>query len=80
MDEPMEGLAPIYVQAVANVILQLKQGSSISMLLVIPELALALRLADQICVMTNGNTVFVGSPGELENRPDIQARYIGVGQ
>lgn len=80
MDEPMEGLAPIYVQAVAEVIQQLRQEGGLSILLVIPDLAMALQLADQICVMGTGEIVFSGLPKELESRPDIQARYIGVGR
>ncbi|MGH7860645.1 MAG: ABC transporter ATP-binding protein [Candidatus Dormibacteraceae bacterium] len=79
MDEPMEGLSPVYVQAVAEVIQRLRREGSLSILLVIPELALALKLADRICVMSTGEIVFTGTPEELQARSDVQARYIGVG-
>lgn len=79
MDEPMEGLAPLYVQTVVEVIRQLRQEGDLSILLVIPELAIAMELADRVCVMETGRIAFAGRPAELEARKDIQARYIGVG-
>jgi branched-chain amino acid transport system ATP-binding protein len=79
MDEPMEGLAPFYVQVVAETIQRLRTESGLSILLVVPELALALRLADRICVMSTGRVVFEGPPMELAERTDVQTRYIGVG-
>lgn len=79
MDEPMEGLSPVYVQIVAHVIQELRTEAELAILLVIPELALALKLADRICIMSTGTIVFDGTPQELEQSPEIQARYIGVG-
>jgi branched-chain amino acid transport system ATP-binding protein len=79
MDEPMEGLSPVYVQIVAHVIQELRKEAELAILLVIPELALALQLADRFCIMSTGSIVFDGTPEELEKSPDIQARYLGVG-
>jgi branched-chain amino acid transport system ATP-binding protein len=78
MDEPMEGLSPVYVQIVANVIQALRNEAERAILLVIPELALAVQLADRICIMSTGSIVFDGTPRELEESPDTQARYLGV--
>jgi branched-chain amino acid transport system ATP-binding protein len=80
MDEPMEGLSPVYVQTVVEVIEQLRAQGDLSILLVVPELAVALRLADHVCVMSTGQIVFQGTPAELESRKDVQARYIGIGE
>lgn len=79
MDEPMEGLSPAFVQTVVEVIRELRQEGDLSILLVVPELAVALDLADRVCVMDTGSVVFSGQPAELQERRDIQARYIGVG-
>ena len=79
MDEPMEGLSPRFVQTVVEVIRGLRQEGDLSILLVVPELAIALDLADRVCVMATGRIAFTGSPAELEQRKDIQARYMGVG-
>jgi len=78
-DEPMEGLSPVFVQTVVEVIRALRQEGDLSILLVIPELAIALDLADRVCVMETGRIAFAGRPEELEARKDIQSRYIGVG-
>ena len=80
MDEPMEGLSPVYVEIVVDVVRRLRDAGGISILLVVPELEIALDLADSICVMGTGAVVFSGTPDELRERTDIQARYIGIEQ
>jgi branched-chain amino acid transport system ATP-binding protein len=80
MDEPMEGLSPVNVDVVIDVVRRLRDAGGISILLVVPELAIALDLADEICVMSTGEVVFSGSADELRERTDIQARYIGIEQ
>jgi branched-chain amino acid transport system ATP-binding protein len=80
MDEPMEGLSPVYVEIVIDVIRKLRDAGGVSILLVVPELEIALDLADSICVMGTGSVVFKGTPDELRERTDIQARYIGIEQ
>lgn len=80
MDEPMEGLSPAFVDIVCDVIKRLRDAGGISILLVVPELDVALDLADGICVLSTGEVVFRGTPDELRQRPDVQARYIGIEQ
>lgn len=79
MDEPTEGLAPVYVDVVLDVIHQLKSQPDLSLLVVLPELPLALAVADHVYVMRSGVMAFEGSPDELKARPDIQDQLIGVG-
>jgi branched-chain amino acid transport system ATP-binding protein len=79
MDEPTEGLAPLFIDIVLDVIRDLKSASELGILIVVQELPIALAIADRICVLDKGNIVFDGSPQELTERPDIQARFIGVG-
>lgn len=79
LDEPMEGLSPVFVQIVVDVIRELRREGDLSILLVIPELAIALDLADHVCVMGTGQIAFSGRPDELKADKDVQARYIGVG-
>lgn len=80
MDEPMEGLSPVYVDIVIEVVRRLRDAGGISILLVVPELEIALDLADSVCVMSTGEVVFDGTPDELRERTDVQARYIGIEQ
>lgn len=79
LDEPTEGLAPRYVDVVLDVIRDLKAQPDLALLAVLPELPLALSVADRIYVMKKGVMAFEGTPEELESRPDIQQQLIGVG-
>jgi len=78
MDEPTEGLAPVIVDTVADVIRTLRREKQ-SILLIEQDLQLALELVDHVYVMTKGRIVWQGSAGELGTRPDIQATYLGMG-
>jgi branched-chain amino acid transport system ATP-binding protein len=64
---------------VLDIIRDLRSAGKLGILIVVQELPIALAIADHICVMDRGSIVFDGSPQELTARPDIQARYIGVG-
>ncbi|HVH77141.1 MAG TPA: ABC transporter ATP-binding protein [Stellaceae bacterium] len=79
MDEPTEGLAPLFMDIVLDVIRELRASGELGILIVVQELPIALAIADHICVLDKGRTVFEGSPQELEKQPEVQARYIGVG-
>jgi branched-chain amino acid transport system ATP-binding protein len=77
MDEPSEGLAPIIVDEVGDIILKLK-ATGLSVLLVEQNLPLALRVSDYAYVMDRGQIVYEGSTEELADNPRVQAEYIGV--
>jgi branched-chain amino acid transport system ATP-binding protein len=79
MDEPTEGLAPLFIGIVLDVIRELRSAGELGILIVVQELPIALAIADHICVLDKGRIVFDGSPQELTEHPDIQARYIGIG-
>jgi branched-chain amino acid transport system ATP-binding protein len=78
MDEPTEGLAPVYVENVLTTVKQLQESGQ-SILLVVQELDVALEIADCIYVMSGGRIVFEGEPAEFRKRRDIQARFLGIG-
>lgn len=79
MDEPTEGLAPLFIDIVLDVVRDLRSAGEMGILIVVQELPIALAIADHICVLDKGSIVFDGSPQELKEHPDIQARHIGVG-
>ena len=79
MDEPTEGLAPVYVQAFVDVLTELRQIGDLGILLVVHELPIATSVADRITVMNKGTMVFEGSAEQLASDPDVQERHIGVG-
>jgi len=77
MDEPSEGLAPIIVQEVGQVIRQLKQ-SGFSILLVEQNLSLALGIADYAYIISKGTIVYESTPTELMKDEETKAKYLGV--
>lgn len=77
MDEPSEGLAPILVQELTQVLARLKQDG-LSFLLVEQNFPLALKLADRVFVLTKGRVVFEGTPPALEAATQVRQRYLGV--
>ncbi len=78
MDEPSEGLSPLLVQEVEDIILHLRK-SGVSILLVEQNLGLALAVADRVCIMNKGAIVLSGSSAEIEQSGDTVRRYLGVG-
>jgi branched-chain amino acid transport system ATP-binding protein len=77
MDEPSEGLAPLIVKEVGDVICRLKQRG-FSILLVEQNLPMASRAADYLYVMSNGKIVYESTPGQLKTNAEVKAKYIGV--
>lgn len=77
MDEPSEGLAPLIVKEISNVILRLAK-SGVAILLVEQNFNMAMRLADHVYVMSRGGVVFQSTPEELVGNEAIKARYLGM--
>jgi len=77
MDEPTEGLAPLLVREVARVIGNLK-SQGLSILLVEQNLPLALRVADQVHVLSRGRIVHSSAPQALWENEEIKGRYLGL--
>jgi len=78
MDEPTEGLSPLFVKEVGRAIQSLKKEGKLSILLVEQNLAIGLKLADYMYIMNKGVIVFEGLSEGLLNRPDIQSTYLGI--
>lgn len=77
MDEPTEGLAPLFVKKVGEVIRKL-QRAGISILLVEQNLRFTINHTDHIHVMNRGMIVHSSSPQELEENNEIRSKYLGV--
>jgi branched-chain amino acid transport system ATP-binding protein len=77
MDEPTEGLSPLYVQTVGQVIRRLRQAG-IAILLVEQNLRFALKHTDYVHILNKGVIVHSSSPGELDANPAVKSRYLGV--
>jgi branched-chain amino acid transport system ATP-binding protein len=77
VDEPTEGLAPLLVQTLTEVLAEInRRGTTI--LLVEQTLEVALALSSRIYVMDQGRVQFEGTPDQLRHDPTIQQRFLGV--
>ncbi|HEX9477540.1 MAG TPA: Tm-1-like ATP-binding domain-containing protein, partial [Methylomirabilota bacterium] len=78
MDEPTEGLAPVIVQQVAEMLKRLAADGSISVLLIEQNLGVAIEAADTVDVMVNGRIARSMPSAELAADRDLQQRLLGV--
>jgi len=76
LDEPCEGLAPVIVEALGEVIASLK--AEVPILLAEQNARFALGIADRGYVIEKGRVVFRGSRKELLDNREVQERYLAV--
>jgi branched-chain amino acid transport system ATP-binding protein len=77
MDEPSEGLAPVMVQNLEDIILELKR-SGLGILLVEQNLYSALAVADRVYVLETGRVVYAALASEVEAEPERLTKFLGV--
>jgi branched-chain amino acid transport system ATP-binding protein len=77
IDEPTEGLAPLIVQVVMDVILDI-QRKGVAVVLVEQKLTIALKVAERVFVMGHGEIVFTGTPEDLRARPEVRREWLEV--
>jgi branched-chain amino acid transport system ATP-binding protein len=77
LDEPSEGLAPIVVQEIVEVLKKLKR-EGLAILLVEQNLHAALALADRHHILNKGAIVFTGTSEEVERNEYVKQTYLAV--
>jgi branched-chain amino acid transport system ATP-binding protein len=78
MDEPSEGLAPIVIEEIAEVIKAHLTRSSLAVLLVEQNLKLALDVADRVYLMSKGTIVHEDTVDGFARDPTAQSRWLGA--
>ncbi len=77
IDEPTEGLAPMIVQAVGEMITDINR-KGVSVVLVEQKLVIALKVSHRVAVMGHGRIVFEGTPDELIANHTIMEEWLAV--
>jgi branched-chain amino acid transport system ATP-binding protein len=77
MDEPSEGLAPVMVQHLEEIVIDLRKAG-LSILLVEQNLYSALATSERVYVLDTGKIVFEGVTSELAKEPERLFDYLGV--
>jgi branched-chain amino acid transport system ATP-binding protein len=77
IDEPTEGLAPLIVQQVGDLIAEIARRG-VAILLVEQKLAIAMRISHRVYVMGHGCIVFEGTPAELKANEAMRKEWLEV--
>jgi branched-chain amino acid transport system ATP-binding protein len=77
VDEPTEGLAPLLVQNLTDILAAINRTGT-TILLVEQTLEVALALSRRLYVMDQGRIQFQGTPDELRKDPKIQQRFLEI--
>jgi branched-chain amino acid transport system ATP-binding protein len=77
IDEPTEGLAPLIVQQVGDLIAEIARRG-VAILLVEQKLSIAMRISHRVYVMGHGRIVFEGTPAELRDNEAVRKEWLEV--
>ena len=77
IDEPTEGLAPLIVQQVGDLIAEIARRG-VAILLVEQKLSIAMRISHRVYVMGHGRIVFEGTPAELTTNAAVRKEWLEV--
>jgi branched-chain amino acid transport system ATP-binding protein len=80
MDEPMEGLAPVIIEALTAVLARLRSETELSIVLVEQNSRVALEFSERAVIMDKGRIVYDGASAALRDDPDRLAKLIGVSE
>ena len=77
IDEPTEGLAPIIVQQVGDLIAEIARRG-VAILLVEQKLSIAMRISHRVYVMGHGRIVFEGTAAEFTANRAVRREWLEV--
>jgi len=77
LDEPSEGLAPIIVQRIGQLILELREAG-VSILMAEQNMHFCLKVATHATVIDKGEIRFAGTIDALKRNDEVKARYLSI--
>lgn len=80
MDEPTEGLAPVIVAHVEELLIRLADQGDVAILVIEQNIGVATQMSDPVAIMVNGRINRVIASATLAGDRDLQQRLLGVGR
>lgn len=80
MDEPTEGLAPVIVDQLTEMLLRLGEEGDIDVLVIEQNIGVACSVAAEVAIMVNGRVDRIMDAGVLAADRDLQQALLGVGR
>jgi branched-chain amino acid transport system ATP-binding protein len=77
LDEPTEGLAPVIVAVLKELIISLKQAET-TILLSEQNIRFAMGVSDRVVVIDKGQVVYTGTIEEFKSEESVQKKYLAV--
>ena len=79
MDEPTEGLAPVIVAQVEEMLVRLGEDGEMSVLVIEQNIGVATAISKNVAIMVNGRVNRIIDSARLAADRDLQQRLLGVG-
>jgi len=80
MDEPTEGLAPVIVSQVEEMLVRLGEEGDIAILVIEQNIGVATSVSDKVAIMVNGRINRIIDSQRLSADRELQQRLLGVGR
>ncbi|NPU68298.1 ABC transporter permease [Bradyrhizobium sp. 83012] len=80
MDEPTEGLAPVIVAQVEEMLIRLGQDGDMAVLVIEQNIGVATAISPRVAIMVNGRINRIIDSARLAADRELQQRLLGVGQ
>jgi uncharacterized protein (UPF0261 family)/ABC-type branched-subunit amino acid transport system ATPase component len=80
MDEPTEGLAPVIVAQVEEMLQHLGEEGDMDVLVIEQNIGVACAVAENVAIMVNGRINRISAAHELAGDRELQQRLLGVGR
>ncbi|MCF8032477.1 MAG: ABC transporter ATP-binding protein [Desulfarculaceae bacterium] len=79
LDEPVAGLNPAETEQLGELIVKIKD-QGIGVVLVEHDMALVMRISDQVAVLSGGKLIAQGPPDRIQQNPEVIRTYLGGGE